>query len=104
MPVSRTISCRIPQDLYESLQDLATEKRITMTEAIVAGLRKVCEGKIALMPPNWEKRVPFCPQCNFILYPEYSGKVAHLACFRCGFYTSLPEPEWEEGEYYLPEK
>lgn len=103
MAVLRTISCRVSEDLYQALQELATEKGITMTEAIVAGLKKVCEGKIPLNPTDLEAKIPFCPDCGFILLSEHSGGRLHLVCFRCGFFTYVHEPEYREGEFYLPE-
>jgi len=90
----RTISCRIPQELSEALEEICKEKGLTITEAITIGLQNVCEGKIPLTPMRG--RVVHCLICGFTLYPSFpeEGKYILWACPKCGYRGRTEEPEW----------
>jgi len=73
---SRTISCRIPQQLFEAVQRICKEKKLTLTDAITIALNKLCQDKISLAPVT--EKVAYCPICGFTLYAIFPEKKRHI--------------------------
>lgn len=90
----RTISCRIPDELFDALEQTCKEKGINISQAVIIGLQKVTEGKVPLTPMRG--KAVHCSICGFALYaifPE-KGNFILWACPRCGFRGRTEEPEW----------
>lgn len=88
----RTISCRIPDELFQAVEEVCKEKGLNITQAVTIGLQKVCEGKIPLT--GMRGKVVGCPVCGFALYPMFKSTFILWACAKCGFRGKGEEPEW----------
>lgn len=46
-------------------------------------------------------RFDLCPTCQHILYLHREDGIAHLACYKCGWWAEVEEPTWQkEGAKY----
>lgn len=100
--MTRTISCRLSDELFRAVEDVCKEKGLNITEAVTIGLKKVCEGKIPVTPLRG--KAVYCPVCGFALYPVFEKNYILWACARCGFRGQSEEPEWRSAQKFTIER
>lgn len=96
----RTATAKITDEEYEAFNNWCQSNNSTINETLGNLIRQILEGKIKPRPTGLETRIPFCPQCGFILFPNFGQGT--LNCLRCGFFAQTPGPEkWQRGDFKI---
>ncbi|MBA7716061.1 hypothetical protein ES703_125120 [subsurface metagenome] len=96
----KIISAKIDDELYSVFQNYCQDRGSNINETLGGVIREVVTGKIKPAPTGLAGRIPLCPRCGFILFPNFGEGT--LNCLRCGFYAQTPGPGgWQRGEFKI---
>jgi len=93
----KTAGCKITDELYSAFQNYCQGQGRNINEVLISLIEQTLGGKIKPAPTGLAGRIPFCPECGFILFPNFGEGT--LNCLKCGFYSRTPGPEtWQRGD------
>jgi len=93
----RTAGARITEREYKALQTYCKENNTNINTVLNSMIRNLLQGKVRPEPTGMNDRIPFCPRCGFVLYPNFRDKSWN--CLRCGYFSYFDSiPSFQEGE------
>lgn len=96
----KTLGCKVSDDLYSTFQTFCRSRERNINEVLTNLVEQTLEGKMKPRPTGLESRIPFCPECGFVLFPRFGEGT--LNCLRCGFYSRTSGPKkWQRGEFEI---
>ena len=94
----RTVSAKIPDELFNAVQELAEQKNTNLNKLIAQGLQGIIQGKIEMKSLGGKD---ICPRCGHTLHiiqePVDHGAKIWFVCLNCDWAGFL-------GRFVLPKQ
>lgn len=96
----RIVSAKIDDETHAAFYEYCQGQGASINEVIGSLIRQAVSGKLKPAPTGLAARLPFCPRCGYILFPNFSEGT--LNCLRCGFFALAPGPKkWKQGQFEI---